>query len=370
MKEQRVFVADIVRTPLGCPGKSLERFMSSDLAARAILRLLDRTGLEPLAVDQVVFGQSLPSTMPNNIGHYAWLKAELPVDVPGYTVQSNADSGLQALRNAYNLIATGNEQIVMAGGADSYSAAPFVMRDTRLHFYPQDRIVIDSLDEAECCTQPEPMSRKEQFEKAHGTEPCEKAAAFREKAKEKAAALEALLGDALVPMSYVDRKKGEIVIDRDEWPGKPAQEALSPNADGAAVSLIVSEDALAAHALKPAAELLGFAVSGCAPEEMEKAGALAAKKLLEKKGLTAADITLFEIFENSAEDVLETAEALGIGEEKIDPFGGALAFGRCDGAEGILMLQRLSLALAEGQLGLIVLYAPGGMGMACLIKKC
>ena len=66
----------------------------------------------------------------------------------------------------------------------------------------------------------------------------------------------------------------------------------------------------------------------------------------------------------------ETAEALGIKEEKINPFGGALAFGRCDGAEGLLMLQRLSLALAKDELGLIVLYAPGGMGMACLIKKC
>ena len=145
MKEQRVFVTSVVRTPMGAPGKSLDRFMSSDLAAKAILRLLEKNSLDPLAVGQVVLGQSLPSTMPNNIGHFAWLKAELPVEVPGYTVQSNADSGLQALRNAYNLVASGNEDIVLAGGADSYSAAPFVMRDVRLHFHPQDRIVIDSL---------------------------------------------------------------------------------------------------------------------------------------------------------------------------------------------------------------------------------
>ena len=369
MKEQRVFVTDVVRTALGAPGKGLDRFMSSDLAAKAILRLLEKNALDPLAVDQVVFGQSLPSTMPNNIGHFAWLKAELPVDVPGYTVHSNADSGLQALRNAYNLVATGNEGVVLAGGADSYSAAPFVMRDVRLHFFPQDRIVIDSLDEAECCTQPEPMSRKEQFEKAHGEE-SEAAKAFREAEDKKAAALADLLGDEIVPMSWVDRKKGEIVISADEWPGKAKEGPLSPNADCAAVVLAVSEDALAAKGLAPAAELLGFAVSGASPDFFGKAGAEAVRKLLEKKGLKAEDIALFEIAENSADDVLETAAALNVPLEKVNPFGGALAFGRCDGAEGILMLQRLLHALKPGEYGVIALYSAGGMGMASLIKKC
>ncbi|MBQ5954278.1 MAG: thiolase family protein [Lachnospiraceae bacterium] len=369
MDKQRVFVTSVVRTPLGAPGKGLDRFMSSDLAAKAILRLLEKNSLDPLAVDQVVFGQSLPSTMPNNIGHFAWLKAQLPVDVPGYTVQSNADSGLQALRNAYNLIASGNEQIVLAGGADSYSAAPFVMRDVRLHFYPQDRIVIDSLDEAECCTQPEPMSRKEQFEKAHGEE-SEAAKAFRAAEEEKAAALAGLLGDELVPLSWVDRKKGEIVINADEWPGMAKEGPLSPNADCAAVTLAFSEKAMQEKGLMPEAELLGFAVSGTNPEQFEKAGAQAVFKLLEKQGLAADDIALYEIAENSAEDVLETAAALNLPAEKINPFGGALAFGKCDGAEGVLMLQRLLHALKPGECGVIALYSAGGMGMAALVKKC
>ena len=369
MDKQRVFVTDVVRTPMGAPGKGLDKFMSSDLAAKAILRLLEKNSLDPLAVDQVVFGQSLPSTMPNNIGHFAWLKAELPVDVPGYTVHSNTDSGLQALRNAWNLVATGNDRIVLAGGADSYSAAPFVMRDVRLHFYPQDRIVIDSLDEAECCTQPEPMSRMEQFEKAHGEE-SEAAKAFREAENEKAAALADLLGDELVPMSWVDRKKGEIVISADEWPGKAKEGPLSPNADCAAVTLAVSEEALEEKGLVPAAELLGFAVGGASPEHFEKAGEEAVKKLLAKNGLKAEDIALFEIAENSAEDVLELAAALDIPAGKINPFGGALAFGRCDGAEGILMLQRLLHALKPGEYGVIAMYSAGGMGMASLLKKC
>ncbi len=370
MKEQRVFVTNVVRTPLGCPGKSLEKFMSSDLAAKAIKKLLDDNALEPLAVGQVVFGQSLPSTMPNNIGHYAWLKAELPVDVPGYTVQENAASGLQALRNAFNLVATGNEQIVLAGGADSYSAAPFVMRDTRLHFYPQDRIMIDSLDEAECCTQPEPMSRLEQFAKAHGDGYPEAAKAYREAKEKKAAAFKEIVKTEIAPMSWIDRKKGEIVISEDEWPGKAKEGPLSPNADGAAVTLVLSEEALAANKLTPAAELLGFAAYGDDPEKPNPAAEAAVRKLLARKGLKAEDIALFEILENSAEDVLETAAMLNIPAEKINPFGGALAFGRCDGAEGILMLQRLIKGLKPAELGLAVIAAPGGMGMAALLKKC
>ncbi len=370
MKEQKVFLTDIVRTPMGCPGKSLEKFMSSDLAAKTILKLLDRAALDPLAVGQVVYGQSLPSTMPNNIGHYAWLKAELPVDVPGYTVQANAGSGLQALRNAYYLIATGNEDIVMAGGADSYSAAPFVMRDVRLHFKPQDRMVIDSLDEAECCTQPEPMSRLEQYQSAHGEEESEEAKAFAAASREKAAAFAAAAEGTIAPMSYVDRKKGEIVISADEWLGKAAEGPLAPMADCAAVGLLASEEALAAKKLTPVAEVLGFAAIGCDPMKQEAAGALAVEKLLAKKGVAKEDLAYLEITENSAADVLENAAALGIAAEKCNPFGGALAFGKCDGAEGLLMLQRLTLALKKGELGVVCSYSAGGMGMAMLVKKC
>ena len=131
---KKVVITQAARTPWGVPGGTLEPLMSSDMAAPMLKALLERGGVEPTDVDQVIFGQAHPSTMPNNIGHYAWLKAELPVEVPGHTVQINTASALQAVRSAYYLIATGNEQICIAGGADSYSAAPFVMRDVRNHF--------------------------------------------------------------------------------------------------------------------------------------------------------------------------------------------------------------------------------------------
>ncbi len=370
MERKRVFITDIVRTPLGKPGGGLERFMSSDLAAKAILKLLERTGVEAGRVGQTVIGQMLPSTMPNNLGHYAWLKAELPVEVPGYTVQANADSGLQALRNAYYLAASGEEEIVLAGGADSFSAAPFVMRDVRLHFYPQDRIVIDSLDEAECMTQPEPMSRQEQYELAHGSGETAEEAAFRAEDRRKAESSRGRGAGAVVPFSWTDRKKGEIVISEDEWPGAEAEGPFSPQADGAAVTLVMTEDGLAAGSLPPLAEILGFVAAGCDPKNMEAAGAAAVRKLLAEQGLGTGDVALFEIRENSAADVLETAAALGIGPEKVNPFGGALSFGDAGGAEPFVMLSRLAGALKAGEKGVLCVYSPGGLGMAALIEKC
>ena len=368
MNSKRVIIADIVRTPWGKPNGSMEKFMSSDISAAALKKLLERTNVEASAVDQVVFGQAHPSTMPNNIGHYAWLKAELPVEVPGYTVQSNTASALQALRSAYYLIASGNEELVIAGGADSYSAAPFAMRDVRNHFYPQHRVVIDTLEEAERCTQPVPATRREQYETAHGTELFQRDKEFAAESKRKALRFAELCGDQMVSVSYVDRKKGEIVISEDEWLKEEITDVLAPYADGAAVTMLMSEEAVAKWDIIPKGEILGFAVAGCDTRLPQTAGAASAEKLLKNKNLTMADIACVEVMENSAEDVFETMAALG-GSAEVNPLGGALAYGKNDGADGIAMLQRLVLSLKAEQLGIVCIYSAGGQGMAVLVRK-
>ena len=266
------------------------------------------------------------------------------------------------------LIATGNEGVCIAGGADSYSAAPFVMRDVRNHFYPEHRGVIDTLDEAECCTQPEPMTRMEQYEKAHGAEVSEQQKAFAADSRAKAEKFAEVCCDAVVSLSYTDRKKGEIVISKDEWLGTEAEAPLAPYADGGAVALLASEEKAAELGLTAKAEVLGFAVAGCDPVKKQTAGAAAAAKLLKNKGISVDDIACLEVIENSAADVIETVEALGF-KGKVNPLGGALAFGKCDGAEGIAMLMRLVASLEAGQLGVALTYGAGGQGMAVLIEK-
>lgn len=365
---KKVVIADSVRTAWTKPGVGLAPFISSDFSAKILNELLERTGVHADAVDQVVFGQAHPSTMPNNIGHYAWLKAELPVEVPGYTVQSYSGSALQALRNCYYLIATGNENICVAGGADSYSAAPFVLRDVRNHFYPQHRTIIDSIEEAELYTQPKPMGRLEQYEMAHGKDVSKEAVEFALESIAKATAADC--SDQILPISYEVRKKGVVTVDKDEWVAKPnaANQALSPYADGAAVTMLMSEEKAQEMGITPKATICGFAVAACNPENQQNSGAKAVQKLLKNKGLTMDNIDVIEVIENSAQDVLDTVNALG-GSVKVNPMGGALAYGKNDGAEGIMMLMRLVDALKEGQKGIVCTYSAGGQGMAVLVEK-
>lgn len=367
MNMKKVIIADSVRTAWGKPGAGLAPFISSDFSAKILTELLSRTGVDANAVDQVVFGQAHPSTMPNNIGHYAWLKAELPVEVPGYTVQSYSGSALQALRNCYYLIATGNEDICVAGGADSYSAAPFVLRDARNHFYPQHRTFIDSIEEAEQYTQPQPMSRQEQYELAHGKTLSAEAVQYAQDSIAKAQTADC--AGRILPISYEVRKKGTVTVDKDEMlSSASADNALAPYADGAAVTMLMSEDKAKELGIKAQAAISGFAVAGCDPKQQQTSGALAVQKLLKNKGLTMDEIAVIEVIENSAQDVVDTMKTLG-GNAQVNPMGGALAYGKNDGAEGIIMLMRLVDSLKEGQKGVVCVYSAGGQGMAALIEK-
>ena len=116
------------------------------------------------------------------------------------------------------------------------------------------------------------------------------------------------------------------------------------------------------------AAVCGFAVAGCDPKAQQTSGAVAVEKLLKNKGLTMDDIAAIEIIENSAQDVIDTVRALG-GSAKVNPMGGALAYGKNDGAEGIAMLMRLVDSLQAGEKGVLCTYSAGGQGMAALVEK-
>ena len=362
MDMKKVVIAGSLRTAWGKPGAGLAPFIASDFSAKLLSDLLVRTGVEAATVDQVVFGQAHPSTMPNNIGHYAWLKAELPVEVPGYTVQSCSGSALQALRSCYYLIAT-----CVAGGVDSYSAAPFVLRDVRNHFYFQHRMFLDSIEEAELCTQPLAKSRWEQYVLAHGEEMSEEAVCYAQESIAKAQTADNTA--QILPISYEVRKKGTVTVDTDEYLAcADATVPISLYADGAAVTMLMSEDNAKELGVEAEAAICGFAVAGCDPEKPHLAGIAAVEKLLGNKNLTMADIAVMEVMENSAQDVLDITKALG-GTPKVNPMGGALARGKNDGAEGLAMLMRLVDSLNVGEKGVLCTYTAGGQGMAALIEK-
>ena len=212
------------------------------------------------------------------------------------------------------------------------------------------------------------MGRQEQYDLAHGAEVSAEAVAYAEVSIAKA--LSADCTAQILPISYEVRKKGTITVDKDEWLAKPnaADKALSPYADGAAVTMLMSEEKAAELNIIPKAAICGFAVAGCDPKVQQTSGTLAVQKLLGNKGLTMDDIAVIEIIENSAQDVIDTVKTLG-GNAKVNPMGGALAYGKNDGAEGIAMLMRLVESLQAGEKGVLCVYSAGGQGVAALVEK-
>jgi acetyl-CoA acetyltransferase len=219
-------------------------------------------------------------------------------------------------------------------------------------------------------TQPVPMKRQQLYELSHGKTLSEQARIFAKRSREKAEKFAQLCAQQIVPISYIDRKKGEVIISEDEWLNEEQKTecALSPYADGVAVTLLMSEEKAQEWNIKPKGEILSFAVSGCNPQKAHSSGAAAVKKLFARTGLTMENIACVEVMENSAEDVFEMMCALG-GNSMVNPLGGALAYGKNDGAEGIAMLLRLLAWLKSGQLGIACTYSAGGQGMAALVRK-
>lgn len=368
MEKKKVVITGIARTPWGKPEGKMEHFISSDLLAKILPVVLERSGISGDDVGQTIFGQSRPTTMPSNLGHYAWLKARLPEHVPGYTVQSVSGSAIQALRSAYYLIASGNEEICVAGGADSYSAAPFVIRNARNHFNERDRVIIDTLQEAEECTQPEPISRKNQFEFRYPSASIEDSAPYRSESLSRA---KNYTDKTISPISYMEKKKGEVTISEDEWlmEREGYDAVLAPNADGAVAMVLMDAEKAEQMGIPSIAEIVSFAVTADNYRSITDAGVAAVRKLLSANGITMEDIGAVEILENSAEDVIYIRDKIGA-QNKCNLNGGALAFGLNDGAEGAFMVSRLIDALEPGARGVCCIYSPGGLGIAMLIQKC
>lgn len=362
----KVVLIDAVRTPYGKMGGALSRLDSADLASALLKAMAQRNLVDLERIGHIVFGQSHPSTSPNNMGHYASLLARYPESIPGYTVHSNCASGLQAFRSAYYMIASGAEDICIAGGTDSYSFAPFAIRNARVSFPESSRVITDTIDEAEKFTQPKPISRAERYESVYGDR-SEKALVYQKASLE--AARGAQMSRWIVPVSYTDRKKGEIVISADELLQSDALPTLPEYADGAAAAMLMTQEMTEELGLVPLAEVMGFGVAGSNPLKRRTPGADAALKLLKRKGVSAGELALVEIMENSAEEVLDTIDALGVSGDVVNTAGGSLSFGRNEGAEGISMIIRLVEKLKGGEMGLACINSAGGQGMAVLLRR-
>ena len=396
------FICDAVRTPIGRFGGALASMRADDLAACPIKALMARNpDLDWSRVDDVIYGCANQAGEDNrNVARMAALLAGLPQSVPGTTVNRLCGSGMDALGTAARAIKTGEADLIIAGGAESMSRAPFVVGkaetafsrsaeiyDTTIGWRFVNRLMkqcygIESMPEtAENVAEDFRISRRDQD-----------AFAARSQARADAAMKAGRLAAEIAPVEIPQRKGDPITVDRDEHPrpgttletlaGLPAPfrqggSVTAGNAsgvnDGAAALIVASDAAVKAHGLTPRARILGMAVAGVAPRIMGFGPVPASGKLLQRLGLTIGDIDVIELNEAFAAQALAVTRHLGLPDdaEHVNPNGGAIALGHPLGMSGA----RLILTAAEelhqrgAARALCTMCIGVGQGIATVIEK-
>jgi len=396
------FICDVIRTPFGRYGGVLSTVRTDDLAAIPIKALLDRNpSVDWSAVDDVVFGCANQAGEDNrNVARMALLLSGLPVTVPGTTINRLCGSSLDAIAIAARAIKTGESSLVIAGGVESMSRAPFVMgkadaafsrsmklEDTTLGWRFVNPLMkaqygVDSMAETgENVAEEFGVSRQDQD-----------AFAYRSQQRTAAARKNGFLAEEITPVTIMPRKGVPVVVDKDEHPRPDttleALAALKPivkangtitagNAsgvnDGAGAVLIASADAVERFGLKPKARVLGAVAAGVAPRIMGIGPVTATRKVLSLTKLTIGDMDVIELNEAFASQALAVLRELEIDDDAphVNPNGGAIALGHPLGASGarLVIAAVLQLQRTGARYGLCTMCIGVGQGIAMVLER-
>jgi acetyl-CoA C-acetyltransferase len=391
-----VVIVSAVRTALGRLGGALKDVQPEDLAQVVITAAVERAGVEPAEVDEVVMGQTKQSADAANLARVAALKAGFPASVPAYTVMRQCGSGLQAVGNALQAIRAGDAEIVVAGGVENMSLAPYYLRGARFGFRLGNSVLVDPNTESQPRSQPFEVYgdltmglTAENLVERYGITR-EEQDAFALRSQERAfAAIEAgRFDDEIVPVPVPAGKGPETAFAVDEYPRHTSLEQLaalqpffkeggtvtpgnsSGRNDGAACLVLMSADVARAHSIAPLATIRGHAVAGVDPRYMGIGPVPASRAALERAGLTLADIGLVEINEAFAAQMVACVRELGLDEETLNVNGGAIALGHPLGCSGARILTTLIHEMRKRgtRFGLAGICIAGGQGMATIIE--
>lgn len=395
---RRAAIVSPLRTPVGSFGGSLQPVSVEELGAVVAKAVLDRTGLDPALVEDVVFAQSYASSETPCVGRWIALQAGLPVEVPGMQLDRRCGGGLQALATAAMMVQTGACDVVLAGGVESMSNIEYYTTGMRWGARSGNAALYDRLDRGRERSQPE-----QRFGRISGMiETAENLArefaVTREEADEfaaeshrRAAAAweEGRFRDEVVPVTVPRRKQDPLVFDRDEGirPTSTAESLArlpalikggtvtagnaSQQNDAAAACLVVAEDRLAALGLEPLGFLAGWAAAGCHPATMGFGPVPAVGRLFAKTGHSFADLDLVELNEAFAAQVLAVLKGWGWDDRsRLNVNGSGISLGHPIGATGVRMTTTLlhELKRRKGRLGLATMCIGGGQGMAALFE--
>jgi acetyl-CoA C-acetyltransferase len=389
-----VVIVSAARTAVGKFGGSLAKIAAPELGATVIRAVLERAGLKPEQVSEVILGQVLTAGSGQNPARQSLIKAGLPAAVPGMTINVVCGSGLKAVMLAANAIIAGDADIVVAGGQENMSAAPHVLPGSRDGFRMGDAKLIDSMIVDglwDVYNQYHMGVTAENVAKEYGiTREQQDAFAALSQNKAEAAQKAGRFDDEIVPVEIPQRKGEPLRFATDEFvrhgvtaeslaglkPAFSKEGSVTPaNAsglnDGAAAVLVMSAKKAEALGLTPLARIKAYATSGLDPKVMGMGPVPASRRCLERAGWTPADLDLMEINEAFAAQACAVNQQMGWDTSKINVNGGAIAIGHPIGASGCRILVTLlhEMQKRDAKKGLASLCIGGGMGVALALER-
>ena len=389
---REVVVVSAVRTAIGSIGGTLKDVQPEVLAKTVMEGAVSKIGLDKALIDEIIMGQTKQTTDAPNIARVAALMAKIPEEVPAYTVHRQCASGMQAILNGMQQIQCGYSDIVLAGGVESMSTAPFYIRNARFGVGSGNTGFIDPNIESQPKSQPADVygtfnmiqtadTVAEQFQVSRA-EQDEFALASQHKA---IAAIDSnKFADEIVPVVLPQRKGDPIVFAVDEYPKRstnkeqlaklkpifPGGTVTAGNAsgrnDGASALILMSREKAAELGLKPLAKILGAAAAGVDPRVMGIGPVPATRKLLKHLAMDIADFGLVEINEAFAAQSVACAKELQIDMNRLNVNGGAIALGHPLGCSGARISATLihEMKRRQEKFGLATICIAGGLGMA------
>jgi acetyl-CoA C-acetyltransferase len=393
MSQTAVIVA-AVRTPVGSFGGSLASLPATALGTVVVKALLERTGLAPAQVDEVIMGQVLSAGVGQNPARQTALRAGLPHEAPAMTINQVCGSGLRAVHLAMQAVMCGDAEVVIAGGQESMSQSAHVLPGSREgkrmgDWKMVDSMIVDGLwDAFNNChmgVTAENIAKKYDFSRE-----LQDAFAADSQQKTEAAQAAGRFDDEIVPVEIPQRKGDPVIFDKDEFPragvtadklGKlrPAfdkEGTVTPgNAsginDGAAAVVVMSEAKAKELGLVPLARIKAFATAGVDPAIMGTGPIPASNKCLEKAGWSVADLDLVEANEAFAAQALSVNKEMGWDTDKVNVNGGAISIGHPIGASGARVLVTLlhEMQKRDAKKGLATLCIGGGQGVALAVER-
>jgi 3-oxoadipyl-CoA thiolase len=397
------FVCDAVRTPIGRYGGSLSKVRADDLAALPLTELMKRTpNMDWSQVDDVYYGCVNQAGEDNrNVARMALLLAGIPPEVPGATVNRLCASGMEAVNAAARAIRSNEGSLYIAGGSESMSRAPFVMAKAETAFARTAEVYDTTIGwrfvnpkmEAQYGSDSMPETGENVAEKYQVRREDQDAFALRSQQKAGKAIVSGRMAKEIVAVEIKGRKGAVTVVDTDEHPRpettiealaklptpfrKEGGSVTAGNAsgvnDGSAAMIIASEEAAKKHGLKIRARIVACATAGVEPKVMGIGPAPASQKVLERAGLTIADMDVIELNEAFASQALATMRELGLDDDdpRVNPNGGAIAFGHPLGASGARLIMTATQELEDtgGRYALCTLCIGVGQGMATIIER-